>query len=816
MRTKRNDWLAIVCCVLVASSIAIATARSSFVACVMDCGETFIALHQVDNFRIYGLRYGLLEDHAVHESQEDPAFLYTHNVNLGSLWYIALEVIGVGSMEVKQLATIVIFALGLLYAYLAVSRISGSQALGLVALALLATEYRLVLAFATNALRAWHWIALFGLLFHAYAVGAAPSDRRGTRLHFLGLAVCVLIAFGIGYEFYFTAIVCAFVFSVWSAWKYARPRWTPLIILAFLALVPPVLRQLQVLWVLGTQFWWTDVSLSLLAKMPWAATFLSSAQEPAAFYEAYGILRPPAQPIPPFSQWWPGAVALFNNVFLPVVGIASMLLTLLVVVGGILLVCTRWVASGAPWPQNRRLRITAALLAVLLLPFLVHLLAHRSVSPELFGLYSIRYGALLGVLGVALSFLVWTASSEWLPQKIVRAVRTGTSALNDLVRPALPATAIPILSRSAEMVGLLAIGMLIGLLAFAPFSFQVYLKHQFPLLIAPIVIAKASALFAVGAFLLKTRVSATKQAIAACVGVIILVDHAKIQYDNYVASSGIDLSWMRALTDASQSSVAVSWIPSTVALFTDKWAIGIAPGAERAIANRARRGTFSISETDVFLAGPAVRRLEESSAWPPDFWLYFPTDSLILADRESADCRWDYLTEWIRFAYYTAFNLSADVLPNPSRSDRRSSEHKIAEYTFRASIPYPTRWLAEFQSSTAESAGRPLGTESQASAAIAYNCLVRTLRVTIEDRPGQTATTLFTRKNSKTIEIELNVPAKAPSQSIRVPIVAARQPTPEELIQALPMLRVEKQGTGYVLFDLRPLKGRPVETTRRK
>src|SRR5439155_14063788 len=91
------------------------------------------------------------------------------------------------------------FGLGLYYLFRVVSEQTRSQALGLIVLLLFVTEYRHVMAWGLAALRAWHWLALLGTLFHALRLVQKPEMRPALNTSLLALYLA--IAFGIGYDF---------------------------------------------------------------------------------------------------------------------------------------------------------------------------------------------------------------------------------------------------------------------------------------------------------------------------------------------------------------------------------------------------------------------------------------------------------------------------------------------------------------------------------------------------------------------------------------------------------------------------------------
>jgi hypothetical protein len=258
--------------------------------CDMECGETLLSLRAAQQYREFGIDYGLLENLGTHQ---DPS-IYTHNVNIGTLTFVGLEALGVPD-TFKFLLPLAAFGLGLAYVYLAVRRISGNEVLALVTLFLFATTYWGLGAFALNALRAWHLVAFFAVIFHTYGVARiGPSGKD-----IAGLCFGAIVAFGCGYDFW---IICAAVslliglanLNIYSA---KRIMWLTLALATVFAL-PFVLRQIHVAWAMGLSYWAQDFIYSVAIKVPYASDYINvpSLKTIDAYYRDRHVLRPPAQP----------------------------------------------------------------------------------------------------------------------------------------------------------------------------------------------------------------------------------------------------------------------------------------------------------------------------------------------------------------------------------------------------------------------------------------------------------------------------------------------------------------------------------------
>ncbi|MGE3272720.1 MAG: hypothetical protein AB7P40_28540, partial [Chloroflexota bacterium] len=169
-----------------------------FIPCRRDCGEVFDALQYVDNYRLYGFAYGLVQDYATSAAREAHPYFYTHNVNLAGIVFTLLDAIGLRPFWAKQLVTLAVFGASLTYVFRATAYYSRSWLAGIVVLALFVTDVDHVLAFSLNPLRVWHWLAIFGLLFHVGRLTRQP--RRAPRLDRAAIVLLACVAFGIGYD----------------------------------------------------------------------------------------------------------------------------------------------------------------------------------------------------------------------------------------------------------------------------------------------------------------------------------------------------------------------------------------------------------------------------------------------------------------------------------------------------------------------------------------------------------------------------------------------------------------------------------------
>jgi hypothetical protein len=271
--------------------------------CFSDCGEVFISELQLRNVDLFGAKYGLLEDQATSADPAGHPFLYTHNVNIGSLIALALDAAGVKTLEQRQLAVLLFFALSLWLTFAATLRLTSSPECAVVVTVLIGTQ-AFIFNYALHGLRVFHLVALMlGLLFYTRLF----RGEWGSWSLF-GLAVLsALVSFGIGYEFWLVAsasVVLAILLLLLISRLFADPIPTgrAVRLLGIYAAANALVfgaRQAQVIAVLGWKYWISDFYYSFVIKVPGAAAIFGSA-DPAdvdAFYATWHVLRPPASAI---------------------------------------------------------------------------------------------------------------------------------------------------------------------------------------------------------------------------------------------------------------------------------------------------------------------------------------------------------------------------------------------------------------------------------------------------------------------------------------------------------------------------------------
>ncbi|MBI2756445.1 MAG: hypothetical protein HYX52_07030 [Chloroflexi bacterium] len=697
-------------------------ARSAFIPCAANCGEAFDALQYVRNFRLYGFAYGLVQDMATSTDLAAHPFLYTHNFNIAGVFFTLLDAVGVTAFPLKQLLTLAGFGAGLVYLFRSVRLYSGSARLGLVTLILFATDRAHVLVFALNPLRAWHWLALFGLLYYVRLVACVPTWR--VRSLWLPIGLLAFLAFGIGYDFW---IVCLATGSVALLLRShpARTRGAAFAQIACLGatfLLPIVVRQIQIILVLGPRFWLTDLVVSAAIKVSVLSQLVPvpSAAELDALYAQAGVLRPPASAVASLQDIATTLGDMLRFVTLPSVGLLSLTLVLIIGLGALISLAVSHLPPLARWTVNTQ---NAA--------------GPLPVPVAIFG--------------------------------------------------------------AMHLLAALVIGIGVGLAAFAPLSFHIYLKHEFPLIIAPILVAKALVIEAcLGLLLAAThaRLRVLRQVVALGAVAFVVADLVLIQVDNLLTRPGLSLSWINAVSARKESTFAISWIPNAAAVFTNNWVVGIQAGRERDIAARLTRGDAPFQASQYVLFGERDAAARGDEYMRPDYWLYFPTDQLTPFDAPAPTCRADYLT-----ALLSAATWSSNVV--------RTSPGSLTAVDPVRAPPGSKFVVGGTLTASAENPRVEVTRDEVVVGRLPYNCQYSTFRGTVQiprDLPlgvqrYQVRAVFPDGTMAGVGDFQITVdPSAPPTQEAAVP---ERQPTVDELVSLVPEIPIAARGAEFVLLDLR-------------
>jgi len=300
-----------------------------FVPCAENCGESFGVFKYVQDYNLYGFKYGLIEDNATDFDANRTPYLYTHNANLPGMIYVILDVIGLKELYMKQLFTLFIHGLGLVYLFIAVSYLARSKLLGIIVLSFFCIEYEFVFNFALNPLRAWHWLALFGLIYHTSKL--VLEQDNANWLHKIGVFVFSVVAFGLGYDFFFIAlaITMLMVFIKLPRPFFKRQNIKFIIFFASAAIFPFIIRQIQIIYILGAKFWVSDLLFSIVTKITFLKYILTipSNETIANYFLSVGVYRPVTTGPLPLTEVINHLKLLIRYTILPITGLSTLLLT---------------------------------------------------------------------------------------------------------------------------------------------------------------------------------------------------------------------------------------------------------------------------------------------------------------------------------------------------------------------------------------------------------------------------------------------------------------------------------------------------------
>lgn len=229
-------------------------------SCHLLIGETLAAIQQA-----WGNLYdGLGKSWLLLRNGPD---LYIHNQNLGAYLIVLTALLGADTLAPAGVITAAGFVIGLGYAYLLVERTSQSRLLALTFLGFFILHVYLNTMLGLNLLRAWHWLPLFGVAYHA--LDLFEARRVGPR-QVAPLILLPTIGFAIGYEFYAFVIATAGLALVVMGclWPLRRMVIQRAVMLGGLCVVPVVVRQLQVIGGVGVDIWAKDLYYTAALKSP--------------------------------------------------------------------------------------------------------------------------------------------------------------------------------------------------------------------------------------------------------------------------------------------------------------------------------------------------------------------------------------------------------------------------------------------------------------------------------------------------------------------------------------------------------------------
>ncbi|HEY3064993.1 MAG TPA: hypothetical protein VGL09_04335 [Methylomirabilota bacterium] len=306
--------------------------RTDFIPCTLDCGETYESYIGALNLHRFGLAHmGGLQDFAASPRPAAHGTIYTHNPNLGLYVRYLLFRLGVEDVHAQAGWFLVPFALGLLYMYLFLRSATGDGTLAAFSLLNASTLYLLVTLWGFHGLRVFTWLLTFAPAYHLWHYSRAAS--RG-RLHLVAATTFLALSFGVDYPF---AVFNGANVVVLTALGVLRLRLRPLAgILVVSFGVPFLLRQVQVAAVVGVDFWFTDVVLSMLRRIAIAGFFVTLPDEATlrALYATHHILKWPDPSAFEPLQWGRRLVRVYADVLgAPFIGLVLLWAAIPVLLG---------------------------------------------------------------------------------------------------------------------------------------------------------------------------------------------------------------------------------------------------------------------------------------------------------------------------------------------------------------------------------------------------------------------------------------------------------------------------------------------------
>jgi hypothetical protein len=273
----------------------------------------------------------------------------------------------------------------------------------------------------------------------------------------------------------------------------------------------------------------------------------------------------------------------------------------------------------------------------------------------------------------------------------------------------------------------------------------------------------------------------------------------------------MDISWLEFVRSHPDATYAVSWTPQSVAAFTTGWTVGIQPGRENRIADRIHSGEAPFASDDLSQFGQRDAPDDPGRYLRPDYWIYFPTDSIHTAEGLEPFCRQDYLVEAWQKMTASRDRPVVQVLTIRPDVTRPGSEVLIeARVTARPDL---FDRLEVLQTDVAAKAH-----ENRVIGQLRYDCASRSARGRIHVPPD-----LIPAQDHETHDLQFplqvrykdgrrfitGVAALTVGNDVKEPAIPDREPEPQpsaaSLASALSQLPRAADGASYVIFDLRPL-----------
>jgi hypothetical protein len=340
----------------------------------------------------------------------------------------------------------------------------------------------------------------------------------------------------------------------------------------------------------------------------------------------------------------------------------------------------------------------------------------------------------------------------------------------------------------------LGIGSILGIAALADHNLTIFIKHKVPLIAAPIFLVKALAI--AGLIVLFMTSSRRWRRVSAAVGIVLLVsDHAAIQYFNFFEKTPYRFTWIDEVSAHPEATYAISWDPTAVSIFTNTRSIPLSLRDELALEQLV---------TDSSQTGARPRIVSSALNDLPDYWLYFPTDAMSPFDSFNPRCRLDYVS-----------NALISVMSPAGPTFQAGS-------SWVRPLPAPPGGYVAFGGTIDTSRFRNAKLvklrPADHSGQISSNCKRGTLNgwlQTSERQPEGDHVISFELQTpeggTEKVDIGYKLSAGAPPGDFEHPALLLQLPmlSANEMRQRMSLVPVAKSGPGWVLFDLRGLKRPP-------
>jgi len=386
-RDPRGPWLWVATAGLLLAGTLWVGFATDFLPCTLDCGETYEAHVAARNLWRFGWSHAGVQDFAANPSPVAHPTLYIHNPNLGMYALAGLYWLGMRSIHAQTPWLLLPFLGGLAYLYAAIQTVSRSRLVAGCCLLQAVSLYLLVVLWQFDALRVWSWLLTWGVVYHLVRWGETQTWPHASL-------VGLYLALGMGVDYPFAGFLAglAVACSLLGVTRIGPLRVGLLVLGAVGGAF--VLRQGQVAFAVGPAVWWTDLTMTILRRLP-LATALGPAPDPAAFARAHALVI------------WPGG----GGAFLPVTWAWILIRAYLAVLGWpILLVGGGWLWAVSlrrqlEGPVRRTLDLSLALAGAFVLTFAVF----GEYVASFYGVYlmPLVVQGVVPVLGLT-SAVVWT------------------------------------------------------------------------------------------------------------------------------------------------------------------------------------------------------------------------------------------------------------------------------------------------------------------------------------------------------------------------------------------------------------------------